>query len=165
MLAEAMRDEASLPPVMAYRPRASGKPGPLAAAIARSPTPLIGALIGGFSAIAGVGGASLTVPYLLSKNAEMKRAVTSASAVGLGIALVGASSFALASMHAIDPQSADVGGTRLLARCTDSERGFDLHGFTRRCVVASATRAAIKASLRRGLDRSLHDDSRETRPT
>jgi uncharacterized protein len=92
--------------MMANRPRASGEPGPLAAAIASCPTLVIGTLIGGFSAIAGVGGASLTVPYLLSKNTEMKRAVASSSAVGLGIALVGAFSFALASPHVIEPQSA-----------------------------------------------------------
>ncbi len=92
--------------MMVNRPRVSGEPGALAAAIAMCPTPVIGALIGGFSAIAGVGGASLTVPYLLSKNAEMKRAVASASAVGLGIALIGGCSLALSSTHAIEPQSA-----------------------------------------------------------
>jgi uncharacterized membrane protein YfcA len=81
--------------MMINRPRASGERGALSAAIANCPTPVIGALIGGFSAIAGVGGASLTVPYLLSKNTEMKRAVASASAVGLGVALMGACSFAI----------------------------------------------------------------------
>ena len=94
--------------MMLNRPRVSGEPGALAAAIASCPTPVIGALIGGFSAIAGVGGASLTVPYLLSKNAEMKRAVASSSAVGLGIALIGACSFALTSTHVIESQSASM---------------------------------------------------------
>ena len=92
--------------MMINRPRSSGAPSAVAVAITSCPTPVIGALIGGFSAIAGVGGASLTVPYLLSQNTEMKRAVASSSAVGLGIALVGAFSFALASTHAIEPQGA-----------------------------------------------------------
>ena len=92
--------------MMVNRPLRSGEPGVLAAAIAACPTPVIGALIGGFSAIAGVGGASLTVPYLLSQNTEMKRAVASSSAVGLGIALVGAFSFALTSTPTIEPQGA-----------------------------------------------------------
>ena len=92
--------------MMTNRPRATGEPGVLAAAIARCPTAMIGMLIGGFSAVAGVGGASLTVPYLLSKNAEMKRAVACSSAVGLGIALVGAFSFAFASTDAVSTQSA-----------------------------------------------------------
>ncbi len=91
--------------MMINRPRASDAPSALSAAIATCPTPVIGALIGGFSAIAGVGGASLTVPYLLSKNVEMKRAVASASAVGLGIALLGACSFALSATYEIDSPS------------------------------------------------------------
>ncbi len=84
--------------MMLDRPPTARKPGTLAAAVAACPPALIGALIGSFSAIAGVGGASLTVPYLLSKNAEMKRAVAAASAVGLGIALIGALSFAFTSI-------------------------------------------------------------------
>ncbi len=93
--------------MMINRPRASGERGALSAAIANCPTPVIGALIGGFSAIAGVGGASLTVPYLLSKNTEMKRAVASASAVGLGVALMGACSFAITLAYA-GPQTSSM---------------------------------------------------------
>ena len=61
------------------------------------PVPLVGALIGTFASIAGVGGASLTVPFLLSARAEMKRALAVSSAVGLAIALAGGSGFAIAS--------------------------------------------------------------------
>ena len=96
--------------MMTNRPRATGEPSVLAAAIARCPTAVIGVLIGGFSAVAGVGGASLTVPYLLSKNAEMKRAVACSSAVGLSIALVGAFSFAFAPTDATSPQGASLIG-------------------------------------------------------
>ena len=80
--------------MMIDRPRASKPHGLLAKVIAACPTPVVGALIGGFSAVAGVGGASLTIPYLLSKKIEMKCAVATSSAVGLSIALMGASSFA-----------------------------------------------------------------------
>ena len=61
------------------------------------PVPLVGALIGTFASIAGVGGASLTVPFLLSARAEMKRALAVSSAVGLAIALAGGAGFAIAS--------------------------------------------------------------------
>ena len=47
--------------MMLDRPSAARKPGLLAAAVAACPPALVGALIGSFSAIAGVGGASLTV--------------------------------------------------------------------------------------------------------
>ena len=58
------------------------------------PIPLVAFLIGAFSAIAGVGGASLTVPFLLFRGVEMKRAVAASSAVGLSIALAGSVGFA-----------------------------------------------------------------------
>ena len=61
------------------------------------PVPLVGALIGTFASIAGVGGASLTVPFLLSARAEMKRALAVSSAVGLAIALAGGAGFASVS--------------------------------------------------------------------
>ena len=70
--------------------------GRLTNAVLKCPTSFIGALIGAFSSIAGVGGASLTVPYLLFRNVEMKRAVATSSAVGLAIAVAGAASFAFA---------------------------------------------------------------------
>jgi uncharacterized membrane protein YfcA len=57
----------------------------------------IGVLIGGFSALAGVGGASLIVPYLLSRDAGMRQAAAASSAVGLVIAAVGATGFGLAA--------------------------------------------------------------------
>jgi len=69
-----------------------------AARIARAlPVPPIGGAIGTFASIAGVGGASLTVPFLLSARVEMKRALAVSSAVGLAIALAGGAGFAIAS--------------------------------------------------------------------
>ena len=60
------------------------------------PPPGVGAQIGLFASIAGVGGASLTVPFLLSARVEMKRALAVSSAVGLAIAVAGGAGFASA---------------------------------------------------------------------
>ena len=61
------------------------------------PVPLVGVLIGAFASVAGVGGASLTVPFLLSARVEIKRALAVSSAVGLSIAVAGSASFASAA--------------------------------------------------------------------
>ncbi|QKT03238.1 sulfite exporter TauE/SafE family protein [Ectothiorhodospiraceae bacterium 2226] len=49
-----------------------------------------GALIGGVSAFVGIGGGSLTVPYLAWCNIALQRAVATSAACGLPIALAGA---------------------------------------------------------------------------
>jgi len=49
-----------------------------------------GASIGGVSAVCGIGGGSLTVPFLRWCNTDMRRAVGTSAACGLPIALVGA---------------------------------------------------------------------------
>ena len=72
--------------------------GRLARAVRALPAPVVGVLIGAFSAAAGVGGATMTVPLLVSIPVEMKRALAVSSAVGLAIALAGAASFATASL-------------------------------------------------------------------
>lgn len=60
----------------------------------RLPGPLglggVGALIGGLSALFGIGGGSLTVPFLSFCGQRMQIAVATAAACGLPIALVGA---------------------------------------------------------------------------
>lgn len=71
--------------------------GKIARFVGALPVPLVGVLIGTFASIAGVGGASLTVPFLLLAHVEMKRALAVSSAVGLAIALAGGSGFATAS--------------------------------------------------------------------
>lgn len=72
--------------------------GPLGRCLAALPVAAVGALIGAFSALAGVGGASLTIPYLLFLGAGMKQAVAVASGVGLAIALAGTTGFASAAL-------------------------------------------------------------------
>ncbi|PVV05579.1 MAG: hypothetical protein B6D77_19025 [gamma proteobacterium symbiont of Ctena orbiculata] len=54
---------------------------------------LVATLIGGISAIVGIGGGSMTVPFLHATGVEMKRAVATSCACGLPIALSGAISF------------------------------------------------------------------------
>lgn len=54
---------------------------------------LAGSVIGAVSALLGIGGGTLTVPYLVWHNVDMRRAVGTSSACGLPIALVGAMGF------------------------------------------------------------------------
>ena len=56
---------------------------------------LAGLLIGSVSALLGIGGGTLTVPYLVWHNVDMRRAVGTSSACGLPIAVVGALGFML----------------------------------------------------------------------
>jgi len=56
---------------------------------------VVGLLIGGLSAIVGIGGGTLTVPYLVYGRFAMKQAVAISSACGLPIAIAGTVSYAL----------------------------------------------------------------------
>lgn len=53
-----------------------------------------GGIIGAVSALVGIGGGSLTVPFLHASGVDMRHAVASSSACGLPIALAGALGFA-----------------------------------------------------------------------
>ena len=90
-------------------PTTNGK-GRVARAISALPTPVVGVLIGAFASMAGVGGASLTVPFMLAVRVEMKRALAVSSAVGLAIALAGAASFATASAGSASADSSALFG-------------------------------------------------------
>ncbi|MEQ1440382.1 sulfite exporter TauE/SafE family protein [Fontimonas sp. SYSU GA230001] len=59
----------------------------------------VGAVIGLLSAIVGIGGGSLTVPYLSHRGLSMPRAVGTAAASGVPIAWAGASGFVLAGWN------------------------------------------------------------------
>lgn len=65
----------------------------------------VGGLIGAASAIFGIGGGSLTVPFL-SRYVDMKQAVGTSSACGLPIALAGAIGFMIFGQKASVPQGA-----------------------------------------------------------
>ncbi|MFO8025283.1 sulfite exporter TauE/SafE family protein [Thiohalophilus sp.] len=54
---------------------------------------LAGSLIGAVSAIVGIGGGTMTVPFLVWCNVAMRKAVATAAACGLPIALAGATGF------------------------------------------------------------------------
>jgi uncharacterized membrane protein YfcA len=54
-----------------------------------------GAVIGTLSALVGVGGGTLTVPFLLWCNVAIQRAIATAAACGLPIAVAGAAGFAI----------------------------------------------------------------------
>lgn len=56
---------------------------------------LAGGVIGVFSALVGIGGGSLTVPFLVWCNITAQRAVATSSACGLPIAIAGAIGFML----------------------------------------------------------------------
>jgi uncharacterized protein len=66
-----------------------GQPGMLTA----------GGLIGSLSSLVGIGGGSLTVPFLLWCNVDMRRAVATSAACGLPIALAGAIGFMLLGLR------------------------------------------------------------------
>jgi uncharacterized membrane protein YfcA len=54
----------------------------------------VGTIIGAISAIVGIGGGTMTVPYLVWCNVAMRQAVATSAAVGLPIAIAGAAGFA-----------------------------------------------------------------------
>jgi uncharacterized membrane protein YfcA len=54
---------------------------------------LVGAVIGAVSALLGIGGGTLTVPFLLWNRVDILRAVASAAACGLPVAITGAVAF------------------------------------------------------------------------
>jgi uncharacterized protein len=55
---------------------------------------LAGVVIGGVSALLGIGGGTLTVPFLLWSRVDIRRAIGTAAACGLPIAFAGAAAFA-----------------------------------------------------------------------
>lgn len=55
---------------------------------------IVGIVIGALSALIGIGGGSLTVPYLNACNVDMRRAVGTSAACGIPIAWAGAAGFA-----------------------------------------------------------------------
>jgi uncharacterized membrane protein YfcA len=79
--------------------------GPVGRGVDRLPGTTVALLIGGFSSIAGVGGSSLTVPFLLSRGLDMKQAVAVSSAVGLTIAIFGSAGFAAPAILASSTES------------------------------------------------------------
>ena len=59
----------------------------------------VGLGIGALSAILGIGGGSLTVPFLTACNVDMRRAIAISATLGLPIALFGAAGFVLSGQY------------------------------------------------------------------
>lgn len=85
------------------------------AAQARFPLPgwagmsLVGLLIGVLSALVGIGGGTLTVPFLIAAGTEPRKAVATSSACGLPIALAGGLGFAAVGWGVADLPGASSG--------------------------------------------------------
>lgn len=65
----------------------------------RIATGIAGIIIGTVSAIVGIGGGTLTVPFLTWCNVEIRRAVATSAACGLPIALAGSIAFIVSGWH------------------------------------------------------------------
>ena len=63
---------------------------------------IAGLIIGGLSTLLGIGGGTLTVPYLLGRNLEMKNAVAVSSACGLPIAITSSFGYILVGWNQPD---------------------------------------------------------------
>lgn len=61
-----------------------------------------GSVIGAISAIVGIGGGTMTVPFLVWCNIAMRKAVATSSACGLPIAIAGATGFIVTGWNAVD---------------------------------------------------------------
>lgn len=59
----------------------------------------VGALIGGISALVGIGGGSLSVPFLTWCNVRIHRAVGTSAAIGFPIAFAGAAGYVVNGLH------------------------------------------------------------------
>ena len=70
------------------------KPAPHRSLPGRPGTSVAGVVIGAISAIVGIGGGSLTVPFLSWCNVQIREAVATSAACGLPIAIAGAAGFA-----------------------------------------------------------------------
>ena len=80
--------------LMAKKPNPSRElPGPMA-------NTLVGVLIGKLSSIVGIGGGTLTTPYLVWNNVSMHQAIATSTAVSLPVAIAGSIGYVLAGMDA-----------------------------------------------------------------
>lgn len=84
---------------MLFFPNSENPNKPIPSPYAQS---MAGGVIGALSAIFGIGGGSLTVPYLTHNGVPMKQAVGTSSACGLPIAIAGAVGFAVFGMTVSD---------------------------------------------------------------
>ncbi len=70
---------------------------------------LVGTLIGGLSALVGIGGGTLTVPFLIGGGTDPRQAVATSSACGLPIAVAGGIGFAAVGWGVAELPAASTG--------------------------------------------------------
>lgn len=63
---------------------------------------LAGSIIGSLSSLVGIGGGTLTTPYLVWNNISMHQAIATSTAVSLPVALAGTFGFLIGGLHAVN---------------------------------------------------------------
>ena len=76
------------------------KPSPHRALPGLPENTLAGIIIGSLSSLVGIGGGTLTTPYLVWNNVSMRQAIATSAAVSLPVALAGTIGFLMAGMNA-----------------------------------------------------------------
>jgi uncharacterized membrane protein YfcA len=76
------------------------KPAPHRAMPGRTGTALAGTAIGAVSSWVGIGGGTLSVPFMLFHNIPLHRAIGTSAAIGFPIALAGAAGYVVGGRHA-----------------------------------------------------------------
>ena len=77
----------------------------------------VGGLIGGISSLVGIGGGSMSVPFMVWCNVAMHHAIGTSAAIGFPIALAGAVGYAVNGIAAGNPVPASIGFVYLPALC------------------------------------------------
>ncbi len=81
--------------LVAFQMATGFQPGPSGRKPGRGELGLVGSLIGLVSGLVGIGGGTMTVPYLAWRGTDLPKAVGTSAACGLPIALAGAAGFIL----------------------------------------------------------------------
>ena len=76
------------------------RPAPHRGLPGRAQTTLAGGVIGAVSSWVGIGGGTLSVPFMLWHNVPLHRAIATSAAIGFPIALAGAAGYAMGGWHA-----------------------------------------------------------------
>lgn len=85
------------------------KPAPHRGLPGRAGTTLAGGVIGAVSSWVGIGGGTLSVPFMLWHNVPLHRAIATSSAIGFPIALAGAAGYLLGGWHAVGLPTGSLG--------------------------------------------------------
>ena len=84
-------------------------PNPARVLPARPALNCVGIIIGWVSSFVGIGGGTLSVPFLIYCNVDTKRAIGTSSAIGLPIAIAGALGYMVSGLHVVHLPSHSIG--------------------------------------------------------